>query len=66
MIKSFKGLPSSSMDKSANRVKNFPSIFFGPSFPNFKGRLFASYVRSTIKEGGSVKAFGQKSGGSVT
>ncbi|RIV69376.1 hypothetical protein D2U88_13330 [Flagellimonas aequoris] len=65
MIKSFKGLPFSFMDNSANRVKNSP-LFFGHCFPNFKGRLFASYVRSTIKEGGSVKAFGLKSGGSAT
>jgi len=44
------------MDNSANRVNNSP-ILFGHCFPNFKGRLFASYVRSKIKEGGSVKAF---------
>ncbi len=31
-----------------------------------RGCLFASYVHRTIKEGGSVKAFGRKSGGSAT
>lgn len=37
-------------------------LFFGHCLPNFKGRLFASYMRSIIKEGGSVKAFGQEIG----
>jgi len=45
---------------------NISPVFFGHCLPNFKGRLFASYVRSTIKEGGSVKAFERKSGGSAT
>ena len=37
-------------------------LFFGHCLPNFKGRLFASYMRSIIKEGGSVKASGQEIG----
>jgi len=37
-------------------------LFFGHCLPNFKGRLFASYMRSIIKEGGSVKACGTEIG----
>lgn len=62
----FKGLPSSLNWTDQQTGLKISPLFFGFCFPNFKGRLFASYVRSTIKEGGSVKVFGMKSGGSMT